>query len=424
LKADPIATGANVVVGVPRIWLIGLSVLFVVPWLIAAGIYAKGSWAARGGGAAAGSDTPEAAASAGRTSGPWGRLETAPIVISPPLEYVPTNWGPIEEPQWRFPRASSSDLEQFLSQAGLSGEQGAALLAATRPDPRIDGLVVSPDPDLVRQLAPGTRAIIYRELAKTRINGRHVDAYRHYAPTVDAWLGPGPVSAETVRLVEPYVYRIGDFVYFADIDLVRPQVTDAAQLQRLAKSLLREATLLVTLHLDDASRLDEIAEYWGRGGRRTDIRPLLESIVAGRTRWIDIGHLLPPFAREHLYRYPRVSIGDLERGALVNCFWTALNFFAKIPDDRFLDEEVAFAELREGYHIVHDELQLGDIAVFSTSSGEYFHAAVYLADGLVFGKNGNSSLAPWTILPIERLKSYYVQFADDWHVTYFRRNDL
>jgi hypothetical protein len=337
---------------------------------------------------------------------------------------VPSNWGPIEPPQWRFPQTNRQELEQFLLSTGLDRAQAGQLLQSARPEPRINGLIVSPDFSLVRNLAPPVRAAIYIQLAKTPLNYRQENAYRHYAPSVDAWLGRRLVSPRTLSLVEPLVYSYGGFLYFSDIDLVRQEI-DGPELQRLAKGLLRESTLLVRLRVNDVSQVDAAAEYWGRGGRRTDIRPLLESIaVAGQGQSIDISHLLPPMARQYLYRYPRISLKDFDKPSFANCFWTALNFFNEKPDDLLLDPPVAIERLKRDYYIVQDQFQFGDIAAFAGADGGYFHAAVYLADGLVFGKNGTSPLAPWTIVPIDRLKGYYVERADEWNIVYYRRKDL
>ncbi len=76
------------------------------------------------------------------------------------------------------------------------------------------------------------------------------------------------------------------------------------------------------------------------------------------------------------------------------------------------------------YYLVHDEFGLGDLVIFSDRFGNPYHAAVYLADGLVFGKNGNSTLSPWVILPLERIKGYYPQHAEDGGIEYYRRNGL
>ena len=67
-------------------------------------------------------------------------------------------------------------------------------------------------------------------------------------------------------------------------------------------------------------------------------------------------------------------------------------------------------------------MQLGDVVAFVDPAGGIFHAAVYLADGLVFGKNGTSHLSPWSIVPMDRLKGYYLEHADHWQVVYYRRN--
>jgi hypothetical protein len=56
--------------------------------------------------------------------------------------------------------------------------------------------------------------------------------------------------------------------------------------------------------------------------------------------------------------------------------------------------------------------------------GNLFHAAVYLADDLVFTKNGTSPIAPWTIMPIDHLKSYYRLQSENPRLIYHRRNDM
>jgi len=408
---------------VPRRWVLVMAALIVVPWFIAAALYSHGS----SGIASDASSRPAASAGAGPSTTtdprPWGQLVLTPIVISPPLEYVPSNWGPIEAPRWYFPRATRADVGQFLAATGLTPEQTALVLSTTRED--AGGLVATPDPSLVRGLDPNVRAQIYVELSKSARNDRQRNAYRYFATSSEAWFGQSLISPRTRQAAEPYVYRVGDFLYFADIDLARREIDDPSELQRLAKRLLREATMIVELRIEDRSQLDAAVEYWGRGGRRTDIRPLLESIASThQDHSIDISHLLPTFARQHLYRYPRVTLGDLDKPSFFNCFWTALNFFNTEPDDRYLDAKVAVDRLKRDYFIVHDQFQLGDVAAFVDPNGEIFHAAVYLADGLVFGKNGTSPLSPWTIVPIDRLKGYYLEHAEHWQVIYYRRKDI
>lgn len=393
--------------------------MLVLPWLVAAGVYGY-----RSRDAAAPASAPAVDPSVPSPAGPWGRLVTTPIVISPPMEYVPRNWGPDVPTLWNIPAATPDEFVRFLSAAGFAADDIARLQGVTRRHAESGGMVIAPEPAFVRGLQPDIRARLYLSIMKSRLNADQQTAFRFHGDSLEQWLGP-LVSQRTRDLMAPYVYRHGGFMYFADIDLVRRDVTDPLELQRLAKALNRQATLLVSVEVDQPANLPAIAEYWGRGGRRTDIRPILESMAeSGSHRGIDVSHLLPGLARELLYRYPRLTVADYEKPLLANCLWTALNFFNVTPDDRFLDVQVALEALKRDYYLVHDGVQLGDVVAFSDRDGNLFHAAVYIAGDLVFGKNGITPMAPWSILPIERIKGHYIEDSDDWQVTYHRRKGL
>ena len=172
------------------------------------------------------------------------------------------------------------------------------------------------------------------------------------------------------------------------------------------------------------SRCQDSWRTWGRGGRRTDIRPLLESIAAAESDGsIDIVHLLPAFARERLYRYPLLTALDLNRPALANCLWTALNFFNLVPDDRYLDVQAAIDRLQRDYYLVENGLELGDVTVLLDERGVIYHAVVHLADNLVFTKNGTSPMAPWVILPLDTVVDYYRLRSETPRLLHHRRKD-
>lgn len=375
-------------------------------------------------GAHAGSSGP--AASVQGTPGPWGQLEFTRIVISPPAEYLTREWGPVHPFEWTFPAAKTGDVQAILTGAGMAGDVVRSLMAAARTDPRVSGIVLSPSAEVIRGLAPEVRASLYIRLARSEFNPAQNAAYRYAGSSVDEWLAGPAISASTRKLVDPLIYRHAGFMYFADLDLVRPLITDADELQRLVKRLLRQVTVVAKLRLRDLPRLNEVAEYWGRGGRRTDIRPLLESIAEGEgDASIDITHLLPTLARHLLYRYPKTTSADLAKPELANCFWTALNFFSEVPDDRFLDLAVSVDALKRNYYFVQDAFQLGDVVTFSNKDGQLFHVAVFIADNLLFTKNGSSVLSPWSLQSLEQLKGYYAaEFVDGARVSYLRRKDM
>jgi hypothetical protein len=428
----PAQHGPRAVVAVPRVWLMVLTALVVVPWLVV-GTW----WAWPVGQPAESAATPEGAGRTASQIGPWGELSMTPITISPPMEYVSRSWGELQPSVWHFPPMTGDELESLLVSFGIGRDDAVRLRSTVRSSARVPGQFVVPDAALVASLSPDVRGRVYLWLGKSALSGYtdapinfdQTSAYRFYGDSIDEWLA-APLSAGTVALVKPYIYRQNGFMYFADIEQVRSRIADADELQRLAKRLLRQATVLVHLRVPEASAVDAVAEYWGRGGRRTDLRPLLESVerrtsaAGGLEGTIDISHLLPPMARAHLYRYPRPSVADFERPLLANCLWTALNFFNNEPDDRYLDPAVSMTTLKNDYYIVQDNYQLGDVVAFSDRRGSLVHVAVYLAGDLLFSKNGTTTLSPWSILPLDRFKGHYVEYADDWQITYHRRKDM
>lgn len=420
-KAEPAATAE--VFTIPRAWFFALAALVVIPWLIASAIY----FSSRESAAAANGGTP-AAAPAVADRGPWGHLEMTPILVSPPLEYVAADWGRQrnDPDQWRFPGVTRDQLGAFLTMAGFTPDQAARVVAGAREDPSNGGLVVAPDAALVRSLTPEIRGRLYTQLAKTPLNFDQANSFRFFGGSPEDWLTGSLISPATRALIEPLIYRDGDYLHFSDIELARAEIADPGELRRLAKTLLRQTTMIVRLSVREAAEVPGLAEYWGRGGRRTDLRPLLESVAAGNGpgHSIDVVHLLPSFARNHLYRYPKLTAEDLNRSALTNCLWTSLNFFNVEPDDRFLDLNASLETLKRDYFIVESGFQLGDVIAFLDEDGDLFHVAVYLADDLVFSKNGTSPMSPWVIMPLERVKGFYRSRSTSPRLLYHRHGKL
>ncbi len=406
------------VVALPKSWLFMLAALIVVPWVIVAAVYF------RSGGTPTGRPQIESIGPITQAAqGPWGRLSLTPIVISPPLEYVPADWGRNAAAEWVFPEATTEVVTAFLGASGLSPEHIAQLLPRARQDASIRGIVINPPADVVRALSPDVRGRLYTQLAKSALNFDQAQSFRFFGKTPRDWFDGTMMSAATRQLVEPLVYQDADFLHFADMESVRMQLTSPEERQYLAKALLRNATVLIRLSVDSLEDVAGLAQYWGIGGRRTDIRPLLESIaIADDSQSVDIVHLLPAFARNHLYRYPKVQTMDLMRPLLSNCLWSSLNFFKAQPDDRYLDEVFALNALRTEYYVVEHGFQLGDVLALVDDDGDLFHVAVHLADGLVFTKNGTSPVAPWTIMTVEQLKNFYRQRAENPRLIYHRLN--
>lgn len=393
---------------VPRAWLAAILVLVLLPWLIVGAYVWSGGEAADHTTEKASTEKPTAGRGPSRLGklGPWGQLEYVPIIISPPLEFIPDAREPFQERLiWFFQNSSPDEVSEFLLRSGLVPEQVSSLMSTARLAPEIQGVSLVPTRDLILGLPPSTRGMIYGRLAECELNVTQRNAFRFYGSSFDEWFGTTRLPQEIIALVEPLVYRNGDFMCFSDIDLIAPKIPDASVRRRLTKVLFRESTLLVHLRVPEGSDVDRIAAYWGTGGRRTDIRPLLDSLSPDQP--IDINLLLPVFARRRVYAYRPVTLGDFDKSQQVNCFWTALNFFNDPPDDSLVDYKKVLETVKRDYVLVHDNLQLGDIVLFADEKGNYFHAAVYIADDIVFTKNGDSILSPFVLVPLDRIGGYY-----------------
>lgn len=403
---------------VPRPWLITLLAVLTVMVLGVADIWFR---AVSQTGVAAGDATPVTTT----RSGKWGELTLVPIVISPPMELMFTNWGFMPRPTWFFPGANAGRVEQMLQSAGVSVAETKQLRTRARSESRISGVVLEPDPAWVRALTPETRARIYHMIAKSWLNKDQALAFRYPGTSLDAWLGSSLISTHTRQLVEPLIYRDGGYMLFSDVALVRAEIRSDDEFRRLGKALCRQPTVIARLSASRTANLETLVEYWGRGGRRTEIRPLIESIAANSTdRSVDVTNLLPPFARDHLYRYPELSAADLDRSAAENCLWTSLNFFNSNPNDRFLDGAVALRALKEDYFIVESDFELGDIVALLDEDGNIFHAVVFIAGNLVFSKNGMSRMTPWMLMSIDDVKGFYRWRSENPRLIVHRRKDF
>jgi hypothetical protein len=404
-------------VRIQRRWFLALAAVSILPWVIVGILYVR----AGGVEASRPASPPETRTG---SAGPWGRLIVSPITVSPPLEYIPPDGMPRRRTAWHLPSTDTQTAAGFLAWTGMPAADAGRLMASARPD-GAGGLTLLPDKALLLGLSPDVRGRLYSRLARSRLNEAQLESYRFLGGNPGDWFDGSSVSAETRRLVEPLIYRDGPFLHFADLEAVRDDITDPEEWRLLRKTLMRSSTLLVRLDIRDPSEVAALANYWGAKGRRLDIRPLLESL-AGQAddRAIDIIHLLPALARNHLYRYPKLTAADFDKPLLANCLWSALNFFELEPSDRFLDVTIALNALRHDFYVVEDNFELGDVIAFLDGNDTIFHAAVYLADGLAFTKNGTSPMAPWTIMSVEHIRAFYKARSEDSRLIYHRRKDM
>jgi len=355
--------------------------------------------------------------------GPWGQLEYASIVISPPLEYAVEiaddfSTGTV----WHFPDVDSAGLSNLLKEISLEAPLREKLLSLAKINTSLGGMSIYPPKEFVLSLSSESRSVLYVALCSYMENGDHQKQFAFRGSSTDQWFAGSAVSPKTRKLVEPLIYQRQGFMYFADLRSLAEFITSRGELLRLVKTLSSEATFIVHLKLSADSDLESLVNYWGRGGRAQEVRPILESLVQkGGNQRINIVHLLPPLPRRKLYTYQAYSDGDIKQWR--DCNWTAVNFFQEVPDDRFCKPGEVVSALRKDYYQINDKGHLGDIAIVLDANNRSVHAAVYIADDIFFHRCGPGSSAPWTLARGKDLVNYYPR-SKKTTIRYYRRKDL
>ena len=213
------------------------------------------------------------------------------------------------------------------------------------------------------------------------------------------------MSAPALETFKQLLYSDGGTLCFAD-GAVAQQRMAMVDFRALVKALYREPTFLMRLRVTAETDIDKLLAYWADCGCSRDLKPLFESLarVPGGGS-INVEHLLPPFARLRLYTHGPMATEALK--SRMNCFWTALNFFNEQPDAQYLDTRSVLNTLQRDYYAPDGPRKFGDLICLMDSSNHPAHICVYIADDVVFTKNGVDDRQPWVLL---RLADMIVEY--------------
>lgn len=340
--------------------------------------------------------------------GPWGKLKCFYIFLEAPMEMVETFPLPSSKPRWSFPESEAPKLPDFFKSAGLP-EQFISVLLDQRNCVLEDGMLhLFPSVADVEAMTPAMRDIIYPQLAKFEANEFYCHPVRMLTDTVDEWFRTSSLRPELIAKIRQLTYRKMDCLVFSDLSVIMNYATSESEARKIYKACTRQRSLMVSMELDDKTQLEPLLNYWslGTGLRRKDIEPIMKAIID--TDGVDrlgLSHVLPALARKLLYTYPGPEFS--RHGVLPDCHWTSLNFFNYEPHEYLLDSRMATNLVLEKFAPVKPPYRYGDI-LFLMDGGAAFHSCVYLADDMVFTKNGRNALSPWVIMKIPEVQKIYI----------------
>ncbi|MCB1064524.1 MAG: hypothetical protein KDN20_16600 [Verrucomicrobiae bacterium] len=346
--------------------------------------------------------------------GVWGQLESYPAVLEPPSslllepEYLTPEFG------WTFPKGwTEEQILKFFEESGVSSEEAAALLLRGSILNSEDSTFFVPPVEQVRNFTPETRRTLYGSLGQWPTNSFEATPFALGARRVSeiAALAPHSFPPELITMADNLVYQDDStFLRFSDYSLICQQLPDSDSRIDFAKLLLRTPTLIVRVHLAPHLGQQSLRQYWSSNGMNSTALPILDSYIDSikddeSPAPLDLVYLLPPVPKKLLFTFSPIDLGVA--GSYPDCFWTALNFFLTEPNQRYFDP-VLKSVVNSDWRQVPPPYQFGDLIILHQPDGvEARHACNYIADDIVFTKNGRSTYFPWVLQRLDEVRAQY-----------------
>jgi hypothetical protein len=352
---------------------------------------------------------------------PWGELNIRNIELERPEEYVAYEANSNLPPAWTFVQMTPDQTRKLMANCGLNQNQ---IDQAFKPGGVTNSgasTVILPDSDLMFSLSPTVRAKLYHELGRNPEN--HYMQYPFCFPgqTFEQMAAESKLDETTLETIRKLLYPRGEAQCFSDFEFIMRQLPSDSDRVHLVQALSRQNAVLAGIHVPPDADIDKLVDYWGQapGVRFKDIRPLLESLkrLPGGGN-ISLVYLLPEFARERLYTFPMPSKPGDPR---MDCHWSSMNFFNETPDNRFNDPGYTSTFLSNNFYQVAKPTAYGDLVFLLDDHNTALHSAVYIADDLVFTKNGDNYMQPWMLMHLKDMLATYSSVPPPRMVVYRNR---
>ncbi len=348
--------------------------------------------------------TGEARNTSQRAKGPWGELVIRPIILDPPQHFEGDECSGSVLP-WFFEEMTRGELPALLDALGLAPERAAQMMEAARCDDLMRRCEVTPWPELVVGMGTEVRTRLYRHLARFLSNPPQVEPIAFHKDQWEQRISEARLSAGTIERLEEVLWPAGEFRLLSDFPFVCRTIEDREERERFLAILSHSQAQMVSLRIPTSARIDDLVDWWDRGRKRKSLGLLLDSLrrtPGGGT--LDIVHLLPPLPRSLLNTFTARGMREF------NCHWTAMNFFAEVPRDAYLDEDTYSRIIKEEYvEVPADDARFGDIIILvdHQHTGRVMHSCNYIAADIVFTKNGYNPREPWKLMHLQDVERIY-----------------
>lgn len=340
--------------------------------------------------------------------GPWGKIQCYYFYLEAPEAVVSRTPTPDTQTRWRIPESELSGFETLISTSDLSDELVSTLFNPREVIRRNGTANLFPSNKLLESLTEKDRKQVYETLARYPHNEYHEYPIFFPGGSVDDWAEGTGLRAELVTAIRHLSYRRGDALAFSDIPMLLGLAESNSEALFIKKKLTRTRTLIARIEVNKESPVQQMLDYWSTGLnlRRKELEPLFQATAdTPGIDHLDLLHLLPALPRKLLYTFPSDEFTTHIR--FPDCHWTTLNFFNFTAQDYYLDSHLASSAVLENFQQVPAPYRFGDVLMFINGKGNAYHSCIYVADDLVYTKNGANPLVPWTLVELKDLQSLY-----------------
>ena len=337
----------------------------------------------------------------------YGDLTIRAIYLEAPSYLIELVGKPSSKPRWAFANGTDASVRALFQRAGIPADIQARLLDPAQRQQQDGAMVIFPSVDDLIALTPEMRTIVYPELAKSDLNEFHQNPIFIIGADLEDWLRQSKLSNKQKEIFRKMVWRRGRALAFSDLRTLLLFSETPEDVTQVFKTITRTRTLLLSLRLPPSADMAALSNYWSGGFADADTLPLLQAAIQRESVMeIDVSHLLPALARRRVYTYP--TLDQTVNGRLPDCHWTSLNFFNNTARSYYLDTRLAAGALLSQYERVNAPYRFGDVLAF-VSSDSVLHSCVFIADDIVYTKNGENILAPWVFQRMDDVMAIYQQ---------------
>lgn len=352
--------------------------------------------------------------------GPWGKIQCYHFYLEAPDSIVERTPTPDTQTRWRIPEEALPEFEKLISETELPNTLVSALFNPRDIIRRNGTANLFPSKELVEALATQDRQKVYEALARFPNNEFYEYPIFFLGGDVELWAKGSGLREELVAALSKLSYPRGNTLAFSDIPVLIGMAESNAEAQLIKKKLTRTRTLIARLELNDKTELAPLLDYWSTGLnlRRKELEPLFQATASSGVGHLDLLHVLPALPRKLVYTFPGDDFTTHIR--LPDCHWTTLNFFNFTAQDYYLDSFFAASAVNENFQKIEEPYRFGDVLMFLNARGNAFHSCIYVADDLVYTKNGANPLVPWVLLELKDVQRMYNLDISEGNIQAFR----